>query len=38
VTIEYTPPEDIIGDIPATITIPAGRMMLVDAISFRPVN
>lgn len=38
VGFDYTPPEDIMGDIPASITIPSGAVVLVDAISFRPVR
>ena len=38
IAIEHTPSQNIIGEIPASITIPSGSTVLVDAISFHPMN
>ena len=37
VTSEFTPPAALMGGIPASITVPPGAAVLVDAVSFRPV-
>jgi len=35
--MDYTPPIAVMGDIPASITIPPGAEVLVDAITFHPI-
>jgi hypothetical protein len=35
--MDLTPPKDIMGELPATITVPRDGTVLVDAVSFRPV-
>ena len=37
VAIDVTPPNELMGGIPASITIPAEATVLLDAVSFRPV-
>ena len=36
--IDLTPPNNLMGGIPASITIPEGAAVLLDAVSFRPVS
>ncbi len=38
VAFDYSPPNTLMGGIPATITIPAGAKVLLDAVHFRPVT
>ena len=37
VGLDYTPPNDIMGQVAATITVPEGGNVFVDAVSFHPV-
>lgn len=37
VDLELTPPNDLMGGIPASITIPPGTTVLLDEVSFRPM-
>ena len=37
VDIDFTPPNDLMGGIPASITVPAGATVLLDAVSFHPL-
>ncbi len=37
VAIDHTPPNELMGGVPATITIPAGATVLLDAVHFHPV-
>ena len=38
IQMDHTPPNELMGGIPATMTIPAGTNILVDAISFHPIG
>ena len=38
VGMDLIPPNDLMGGIPASITIPAEATVLLDAVSFRPVS
>ena len=38
VGMDLTPPNDLMGGVPASITIPPGADVLLDAVSFRPVS
>jgi hypothetical protein len=35
--LDFTPPRGIMGDIAASVTVPAGATVLLDAVSFHPV-
>jgi dienelactone hydrolase len=38
VSIEVTPPQELMGGVPASITIPRGATVLVDAVAFHPMG
>jgi hypothetical protein len=38
ISIEFIPPNELMGGVPASITIPRGATVLVDAVAFHPIQ
>jgi hypothetical protein len=36
--LDFTPPQDLMGGIAASITVPTGATVMIDAVSFHPVS